>query len=201
MRLLRRCPRDPRARTEPAVECVWPGGEGRPLQLIQLGGQPPWAWGCCVRTGSDAHEVEKGSLSQRSTTTLRPCLPETVPPSGPARKDQGLEGATVACGDRCLPSLTVGPALLSPVLGPTGSLEVLTGKAILIQKCPGEFALVTQVVKNLPAMQESWVRPLGQEDPREKGMATHSSILARRIPRTEEPGGLQSMGSQRVRHD
>ena len=178
MRLLRRCPRDPRARTEPAVECVWPGGEGRPLQLIQLGGQPPWAWGCCVRTGSDAHEVEKGSLSQRSTTTLRPCLPETVPPSGPARKDQGLEGATVACGDRCLPSLTVGPALLSPVLGPTGSLEVLTGKAILIQKCPGEFALVTQVVKNLPAMQESWVRSLSWEDPLEKGKATHSGILS-----------------------
>ena len=48
---------------------------------------------------------------------------------------------------------------------------------------------------------ETWVRSLGQEDPLEEGMATHSSILAWRIPRTEEPGGLQSMGSQRVRHD
>ena len=56
-------------------------------------------------------------------------------------------------------------------------------------------------VKNLPAVQESWVWSLGQEDPREKGMATYSSILAWKIPWTEEPGGLQSMGSQRVRHD
>ena len=57
------------------------------------------------------------------------------------------------------------------------------------------------VVKNLPAMQETWVRSLGQEDPLEKEMATHSSILAWRIPWTEEPGGLQSTGSQRVGHD
>ena len=57
------------------------------------------------------------------------------------------------------------------------------------------------VVKNLPAMQETQVWSLGWEDPLEKGMATHSSILAWRIPWIEEPGGLQSMGSQRVRHD
>ena len=50
-------------------------------------------------------------------------------------------------------------------------------------------------------MQEIWVPSLGQEDPPEKGMATHSSILAWRIPWTEEPGGLRSMGSQRVGHD
>ena len=50
-------------------------------------------------------------------------------------------------------------------------------------------------------MQETWVQSMGQEDPLEKGMATHSSLLACRIPWTEEPGGLQSMGSQRVRHD
>ena len=54
---------------------------------------------------------------------------------------------------------------------------------------------ITQTVKNLPEMQETWVWPLGQEDTLEKGMATHSSILAWRIPWTEEPGGLQSMGS------
>ena len=54
------------------------------------------------------------------------------------------------------------------------------------------------MVKNLPAMQEMWVRSLDQEDPLEKGTATHSSILAWRIPWTEEPGGLQSTGSQRV---
>ena len=62
-------------------------------------------------------------------------------------------------------------------------------------------SLVARVVKNLLAMQETWVPSLGQEDPLEKGMATHSSILAWRIPWTEEPGGLQSMGSQRVGHD
>ena len=57
------------------------------------------------------------------------------------------------------------------------------------------------MVKNLPAMQETQVRSLGWEDPLEKGMATHSSILAWRIPWTEEPGGLQSMGSKRVGHN
>ena len=57
------------------------------------------------------------------------------------------------------------------------------------------------MVKNLPAIQETQVQSLGQKDPLEKGMATHSSIVAWRIPLTEEPGGLQSMGSQRVGHD
>ena len=62
-------------------------------------------------------------------------------------------------------------------------------------------SLVAQMVKNLPAMQETQVQSLGWEDPLEKGMTTHSSILAWRIPRTEEPGGLESTGLQRVRHD
>ena len=62
-------------------------------------------------------------------------------------------------------------------------------------------SLVAQLVKNPPALWETWVRSLGWEDPLEKGKATHSSILAWRIPWTEEPGGLQSMGSQRVGHD
>ena len=57
------------------------------------------------------------------------------------------------------------------------------------------------MVKSLLAMQETWVRSLGREDPLEKEMATHCSIVAWRIPWTEEPGGLLSMGSQRVRHD
>ena len=61
--------------------------------------------------------------------------------------------------------------------------------------------LVAQTAKNLPAMRETWVQSLDQEDPLEKGTTTHSSILAWRIPWTEEPGGLQSMGLQRVRHD
>ena len=58
-------------------------------------------------------------------------------------------------------------------------------------------SLVAQMVKNLPAMQKSWVRSLGQEVPLEKEMATHSSILAQEIPGTEEPGRLQAMGSQK----
>ena len=57
------------------------------------------------------------------------------------------------------------------------------------------------MIKNLPVMWETWVQSLDREDPLEKGMATHSSIPARRIPWTEEPGGQQSTGSQRVGHD
>ena len=63
------------------------------------------------------------------------------------------------------------------------------------------FFSVAHRVNNLLAMQETWVQSLGQEDPLEKGMVTHSSILAWRIPWTEEPGGLQSTGWQRVRHN
>ena len=62
-------------------------------------------------------------------------------------------------------------------------------------------SLVAQTVKNSPAMQETRIRSLGWEDPLEKGMATHSSVLAWRIPWTKESGGLQSMGSQRVGHN
>ena len=65
----------------------------------------------------------------------------------------------------------------------------------------GGASLVAQMVKNLPAMRETWIRSLGQEDPLEKEMAIHSSTIAWKIPCTEEPGRLQSMGSQRVGHD
>ena len=61
-----------------------------------------------------------------------------------------------------------------------------------------EASLVVQMVKNLPAMQETWVQSLGLEDPLEKEMATHPSILAWRIPWTEKPGRLQSMGLQEL---
>ena len=60
---------------------------------------------------------------------------------------------------------------------------------------------MVQTLKDLPEMRETWVQSLGQEDPLEKGLATHSGILAWRIPWTEEPGGLQSMSSQRIGHD
>ena len=78
------------------------------------------------------------------------------------------------------------------------------------QTCPQTFiirsdkthsSLVAQLVKSLPAMPETQFQSLGWEDPLEKEMATHSSILAWRIPGTEEPGVLQSLGSQRIGHD
>ena len=72
--------------------------------------------------------------------------------------------------------------------------EMATGKSLY------QASLVAQMVKNLPAMQETQVWSLGWEDALEKGMNTHSSILAWRIPLTEKPGGLQSIVSQRVRH-
>ena len=66
----------------------------------------------------------------------------------------------------------------------------------VIFRCILTASVVTQMVKNLPAMQEIRIRSLGQEDPLEKGMGTHSNILTWKIPWTEEPGGLHSMGSQ-----
>ena len=71
----------------------------------------------------------------------------------------------------------------------------------ILWKLTGRASLVAQRLKRLPAMQETWVQSLGREDPLEKEMAIHSSILAWRIPWTEEPGGLQSTGSQRVGHN
>ena len=78
---------------------------------------------------------------------------------------------------------------------------LLGGLSFLICKRGLGINLVAQTVKHLPAMQEAWVRSLAWEDPLEKEMATHSSTLAWKIPWTEEPCRLQSMGSQRVGHD
>ena len=72
---------------------------------------------------------------------------------------------------------------------------------MLLSKHITGASLLAQMVKNLPTIQETQVLSLDQEDALEKGMATHSSILAWRIPRAEEPGRLQSMGLQRVRHN
>ena len=69
--------------------------------------------------------------------------------------------------------------------------------ALCLKRAP----LVAQMVKHLPAMQETQVQSLGREDPLEKGMTTHSNVLAWRIPWIMEPGGLQFVGSQRVRHN
>ena len=76
---------------------------------------------------------------------------------------------------------------------------MITKKSLLMVQTGA--SLVAQMVKNPPAMQETQVQSLGQEDSLKKGIATHSSILAWRIPGTEEPGGLQSTGSQRARHN
>ena len=78
-----------------------------------------------------------------------------------------------------------------------GAKKILNGRCYLIWGA----SLVAQRLKHLPEMWETRVRSLDREDPLEKEMATHSSILAWRIPWTEEPGGLQCTGSQRVRHD
>ena len=90
---------------------------------------------------------------------------------------------------KSLPTLRQGPGPLCPV--PGGQSSAL----------PSWASLAAQMVKNLPVMQETQVRSLGREDPLEKGMATHSSILGWRISWTEEPVKLQSMESQRVQHD
>ena len=80
-------------------------------------------------------------------------------------------------------------------------LERSTGEKIGYPLQYSWASLVAQMIKNLPAMWETWVPSLGWEDPLEKGMATHSSTLSWEIPWTEEPGRLQSMGSQKVGHD
>ena len=97
-------------------------------------------------------------------------------------------------------------AMLSPA--PTVCLSLAPKSMTLTPQFPTPHYLLlpcvlslAQEVKNPPAIQETWVWSLGREDPLEKGMATHSSNLAWRIPWTEEPGGLQSMGLQRVRPD
>ena len=76
-----------------------------------------------------------------------------------------------------------------------------THTLILIAYLIFGVSLVAQMVKNLPAMREDWIQSLGWDHPLEEGMATHSSFLPGESPCTEEPGGLQSLGSQKVRHD
>ena len=94
----------------------------------------------------------------------------------------------------CLPDFIV-------LLPGTNSKDPIVGVVGCSHTCVSWVSLLAQMVKNLPAMQETWVRSLAWEDPLEKGKATRYSILAWRVPWTEEPGGPWSMGSQRVRHD
>ena len=90
------------------------------------------------------------------------------------------------------PSLIVLSILLPPHL-----MQELHG-SFIIRFWGNRGSMVAQIVKNLPTMQETWVGSLGWEDPLEKGMATHCNILTWRISKTEEPGRLQSMRSQRI---
>ena len=113
-------------------------------------------------------------------------------------------------------SISISPAILLGFSGGADSKEFACNEEDLgstpgLGRSPGEgkgyppqyswASLVAQMVKNPLAMQEIWVQPLGWEDPLEKGTATHYRILTWRIPWTEEPGRLQSVGLQRVGHD
>ena len=120
------------------------------------------------------------------SVTLRTVARQALLSIGFSRQEYWNELPSPPPGD--LPDLGMEPeSLMSPAL---------TGGSL-----PLWISLVAQTVKRLPTMRETQVRSLGREDPLEKEMATHSSALAWRIPRMEEPGRLQSMGSQRVGHD
>ena len=128
-------------------------------------------------------------------TTLLPKdlahLPSPTPRGwGTHPSRQGFAGTSYGC-----PPPPVRPSRAEAVL------HFLNELFIFMEAYRQKASLVAQTVKNLPATQETWVRSLGREDPLEKRMATHSSILAWRISWTKEPGGLQSMGWLRVRHD
>ena len=105
------------------------------------------------------------------------------------------------------PPLPPHHAVAGPFLRLTGLLFEKSGAFLVCYSCSQSCVFKTRGVlpsdsiKNLPAMQEIRVRSLGQEDPLEEGIVTHISVLAWKIPWTEEPGGLQSMGSQTVGHD
>ena len=100
-----------------------------------------------------------------------------------------------------LSSTNLGMLLNQGVVGQISSRDSTNSKLPPYLSCASLTSLVAQMVKHLPTMWETWVRSLGQEDPLEKDMATHSSTLAWKIPWMEERGRLQSMGSQRVGHD
>ena len=107
---------------------------------------------------------------------------------------EGLLGGDMATHSRIL-------AWKTPWTEEPGRLHSIGSQRVGHDCVTEQASLIAQPVKNPPAMWETWLRSLDWEDPLEKGKATHSSILAWRIPWTEEPGRLQSMGSQRVRQD
>ena len=164
-----------------------------------------------------------GSASRQLTVTPPPDTP--IPGAGqtsrpvPAPKDLPQEAQQASQGDKlrcpctgkagCSQALLQKPCHMRTVHATPGTVKGLNKRHFihplkrkqLTSQSEYIASLVAQIVKCLPAMWETRVRSLGWEDPLEKEMATHSSTLAWNIPWTEEPGRLQSMGSQRVRHD
>ena len=124
----------------------------------------------------------------------------------------GIDPSSIKCLQDCFLSLSVSVSLqllfpqtpTSSSIKPYSVLYLFEDKIFFALHLPlptYQASLVAQTVKNLPAMQETWVQSLGQEDPLEKGLTTHSSSLAWIIPWREEPGRLQSIALQRVGHD
>ena len=106
------------------------------------------------------------------------------------------------CENSCISWLLPSLELTLRMTWEAAVLDLSPQKICLIKQFSTSGAsLAAQLVKNPPAMRETWVRLLGWEDPLEEGMETHCSVLAWRIPWTDEPGGLRSTGWQRVRHD
>ena len=160
---------------------------------------PSWAAICCHRPcppgGGPFHEVFSRSqsvaicLARHCIPTLSPRAPDpgsgSDPPAGEGPRSHPRHLPFDADSHIPYPPSRGGKPVFYHLLSDRNT-----------QGFPG-----AQVIKNLPAMQEIWVQSLGREDPLEKEMAAHSIILVWRIPWTEEPGGLHSIGSQRVRHN
>ena len=146
-------------------------------------GYSPWGW------------KESDTTEQLSTPTLQQVILRSSASTLVDKRESFLtrlsSWATVPTSSTwliCLPGLCLKPSELWLCL-------------IAVARTSNGDSMVAQMVKHLPAMQETWVQSLGWEDPLEKEMATHSSTLAWKIPQMEEPGRLQSMRSQRVGHD
>jgi len=165
----------------------------------------PEIWNVTPKLG---FRLLKTWVQQRAIHSVRPWASHItsvslLPPAmGPASACHSSDSSCyvsceLAAGYMEMASIPHTPSLSPPVHQPPrfAQLTSYTHSNIL------GASLVAQMLKNLPAMWETWVWTLGQEDPLKKGMVTPSSILAWRIPWTEEPGGLQPMGSQRVGHD
>ena len=137
-------------------------------------------------------------LNYPGLLSVEPCPPEgslvilSEVQHGFTMKSSWNRGVKLVGRGACWTGIQPSFCLLRPC-----SLHQLRRQDIIFRICYLWASLVAQMVKSLPTMQENWVQPLGGEDPLEKEMSTHSSILAWKIPWTEEPDGLQSMGSQK----